>query len=147
MRVGVLRILFLAALFMAFALPSRAQDQINTFPVLSAPGATVSFDAVPNYTRYRSTLAAPSLHIVQALVAGAPTACTYQVYGSLKTILQNPVFPADYFQLTAVQDCSTSTLSAVASTDRPALTILVNLVTLSGGTSPTVQFIYVGKVR
>lgn len=139
--------LVLLACVIGCALTSRAQDQSNVFPKQTAPGISTAFNTVPEYTRSGRQMNAPSLHIVSATVTGSPTACSFQVYGSLKTTLQHPVYPADYFQLTAPQDCSTPGLAAVGSSDRPALTILINLVTLSGGTTPSVTFTYLGKVR
>lgn len=140
-------VLVLCALL--FAPMARAQDQIKTFTALSAVGTTGFADVVRTYTRYQQTesLNAPSTHIVQAFVTGTPTTCSFQLFGSLKTVAQNPVFPDDFFQLTATQDCSTVGLAAVASTTRPALTVLINLVALSGGTSPSVSFVYVGKAQ
>lgn len=85
---------------------------------------------------------ANQFHTLQAFVTGAPAVCTMHLYGSVKN-WDESTFPADYQDLSGAIDCTTVTMVHIA--NKPVRTVLVNLTTMSGGTSPTFNFRYVGR--
>ena len=114
-------------------MPNAAKFKKHQFAALDAAGTTP--DVVVSFGgKY------PLRHTVEAEITGSPTAATAKLEGSL-----NGVVWAD---LTGVQDLLalvTNVGAAVFHIDgKPVQKIRVELVALSGGSSPTVTFQYLG---
>lgn len=118
----VFRVAVLAFLGCVAAL---AQSMAVSWPALAAVGATGSASV---------QALAPAQHTVQVTVTGSPTACTVRLEGSLDGVT--------YFDLSGSQACTANVMFHVV--QRPVLWVRVYLVTLAGGTSPTVAARYLG---
>ena len=124
--------MYIFVLALLLVLPLQGQDFFNRrhgtvrhkFAAQSSTGATPSIVA----------RVSPSRHTVQLLLTGGPTGCAYQLEGSLDN--------SNWENLSGTQDCTSVTMFHVV--DRPVNYIRGNLTTLSGGSSPTVQFLYAG---
>jgi len=97
----------------------------NTFAALTSTGQTPSFNVVA---------LSPISHTVQILLTGSPTGCAVQLEGSLDN--------TNWENLSGTQDCTSVTMFHVVNRTVPH--VRGNLTTLSGGSSPTVQFLYKG---
>jgi hypothetical protein len=75
-------------------------------------------------------------HTIELIVTGAPAGCTYRLQGTRDAVT--------WFNLSASDITCTSTTVSFES-NKPTVQVRGNLVTLSGGTSPTVTLKYVGK--
>ncbi|MGA8762263.1 MAG: hypothetical protein WB562_05170, partial [Candidatus Sulfotelmatobacter sp.] len=123
---SILRSLFVILLFTAFAAAQQSkQSAWHTFSPQSATGATQGWDV---------SFTGAYLHSISLTVTGAPSTCTYKLQGSVDGTIWMDLSPA-----TA---CTSSTVFQAG----PAAVNQVrgNLVSLSGGTSPTVTATYVG---
>ena len=76
----------------------------------------------------------PMSHSVHCIVTGAPAAANVRLYGSLDG--------TNWFDLTGAQVATSSILFHVV--NRPVAYVKANLADLSGGTSPTFTFRYLG---
>lgn len=74
-------------------------------------------------------------HTSQLVVTGAPTGCTYRLQGSNDSVTWFDISASDI-------TCTSSTVSHTV--DKPSLYVRGNLLTLSGGTAPTVRLHYAG---
>ena len=121
----------LLALLLAGELLFAANVTLNRpyyiFPAQSLTGTTdsLAMGSIPQ---------PPSKHTVQLTVAGSPSTCTYRLEGSLDGSL--------WSDLSGTQSCTASVMFHVV--DKPVSWLRGNLLTLSGGSSPTVQFTYQG---
>lgn len=122
------------------------QDTLGIFTTFSATGSssalTVStFDktAKPGGSPGTIAIYAPKFITIQAFVTGTPGACSYHVWGTLKTPLETPTFPTDYQDLSGALDCTTAAGDMVHVYYKPVISVVAQLSTLTGGTSPTVQ--------
>ncbi|KKK64731.1 hypothetical protein LCGC14_2981250 [marine sediment metagenome] len=97
----------------------------NTFAALSSTGQTPSFNVVA---------LSPTSHTLQILLTGSPTGCAVQLEGSLDN--------ANWENLSGTQNCTSVTMFHVV--NRTVAYVRGNLTTLSGGSTPTVQFLYKG---
>lgn len=97
----------------------------RTFAAQSATGATVSYDTFN--TR---------VHTAQLVVTGSPLTCTYRLQGSNDATNWYDISGSDI-------TCTSSAVQHVA--DKPSRYVRGNLLTLTGGTSPTVQLLYSGQ--
>ena len=138
----------MAALMFVGSTLAMAQNQQgdvqHTFVTLTAPGNTPLFSTVIDSPYELPFIHFPLVHVVQAVVTGSPTACTFQLAGSALRVSQNPTGS----QILALGSgtattCTSSTFLFI--TYQPVPTIQIQLLTLSGGTSPTVTFTYLGK--
>lgn len=77
-------------------------------------------------------------HTIHLRVTGGPATCTYRLEGSLDPDEVTP----EWFDLSGTLTCTTSTMVHIV--DRPVMRVRGNLLTLTGGTSPTVQLRYLG---
>lgn len=75
-------------------------------------------------------------HTVHLVTTGSPTGCTYRLQGSV----DNSV----WFNISDADITCTSTITTFYA-NRPSLRIRGNLLTLSGGTAPTVTLHYAGR--
>lgn len=75
-------------------------------------------------------------HTAELIVTGAPATCTYRLQGTRDGVT--------WFNISAADITCTSTTVAFEA-NKPAVTIRGNLVTLTGGTSPTITLKYVGR--
>jgi hypothetical protein len=123
---SILRPLFIILLFASFAATqSTERTTWHTFATLSAPGATEATDV---------SFTGAYLHSVSVTVAGAPSTCTYKLQGSVDGSVWMDLSPATV--------CTSSTVFQAG----PAAVEQVRgyLVSLSGGSSPTVRAAYIG---
>lgn len=99
----------------------------KTFPAQTAVGATATTGLMRGL---------PINHTAELIVTGAPTTCTYRLQGSRDGIT--------WFNLSAADVSCVATTVAFES-NKPAVTVRGNLVTLTGGTAPTITLKYIGK--
>ena len=76
----------------------------------------------------------PSVHTLALTVTGSPAGCTYRLEGSLDG--------TTFFDLSGAQTCTSSTMFHVV--QKKVTYVRGFLITLSGGSSPTVALAYVG---
>lgn len=99
----------------------------NSFAAQSAVGATSAL--VPTFI--------PQTHTAQLIVTGGPTGCTYRLQGSNDG-------GATWFNISAADITCTTTTSSFE-VNKPGVRIRGNLLTLTGGTTPTVTLHYAGR--
>jgi hypothetical protein len=113
--------LLLAALCLAsFA---AGQASTKTWAALTGAGTTTAF-----------TVAGNDKHTVALAVTGTPDACTARLEGT--------VDGTTFFDVSGTQTCTSSVMFHV--TDRPLEQVRVVLISLTGGTAPTVTPTYLG---
>lgn len=123
-----------------FGSTSRASSTIIGTAVAVPASASVSAPA-QNGTGTTPTLTPtngliPAQHSIQLVVTGGPTGCTYRLQGSNDG-------GTNWFNISASDiTCTSSTASFEA--NKPTKLIRGNLLTLSGGTTPTVTLHYAG---
>lgn len=120
----------LALLAGYFAKTPEAQDfrgYARVFAAQSGTGNTASSGAL------RSSV---NFHTIHLVVTGAPAACTYRLQGSANGSV--------WFNISAADITCTSSITTFEGTAKPTRYIRGNLLTLSGGTAPTVTMHYVG---
>jgi hypothetical protein len=116
-----MRILVLFVITAVMALSQ--QMSLKTWDALSSTGVTAALATAGN-----------DKHTVAAVVTGSPAACTVRLEGS--------VDGTNYFDLSGAQTCTSTTMFHVV--DRVVVFVRVRVVTLSGGTAPTVTPTYLG---
>jgi hypothetical protein len=129
-----------------FSAQTGAQTQANLMYVLSGARARVALQPyiASSFTAQTATGATSALavdtgartHNSQLIVTGGPAGCTYRLQGSNDG-------GTTWFNISAADITCTSTTNSVT-VDVPAIRVRGNLLTLSGGTSPTVRLHYVG---
>jgi hypothetical protein len=102
----------------------------NSFTAQTATGATSAFVADAGVL---------NVHNSQLIVTGGPAGCTYRLQGSNDG-------GTTWYNISASDITCTSTTNSVT-VDVPAPRIRGNLLTLSGGTAPTVTLHYAGVQR
>ena len=102
----------------------------NSFTAQNATGATSAFVADSGVL---------SLHNSQLIVTGGPSGCTYRLQGSNDG-------GTTWYNISAADITCTSSINSVT-VDVPAPRIRGNLLTLTGGTAPTVTLHYAGVQR
>lgn len=121
----------LIAIFLMEAEPARAQTTstgtTRSFITQTATGATVAFDPAMVTQDHGS----------QIVVTGGPAGCTYDLEGSNDG-------GTTWFDITASPVTCTSTVESFV-TGKPVDMVRGDLVTLSGGTTPTVTLHYAGR--
>ena len=75
-------------------------------------------------------------HTIELITTGAPTGCTYRLQGSRDNVTWFNISAADI-------TCTTSTVAFEA--NKPTAYVRGNLLTLAGGTAPTVTLKYIGR--
>jgi hypothetical protein len=115
-----------------FESPVEAQTAFpglqKTFTTQTATGATAA-----GFTQTRGI---PVNHTAELIVTGAPATCTYRLQGTRDG--------TTWFDISASAiTCTTTTVAFEA--NKPAVNVRGNLVTLTGGTSPSVTLKYIGK--
>lgn len=98
----------------------------RTFTTQTATGATTAL----------TPRGIPTHHTAELIVTGAPTGCTYRLQGSRDG--------TTFFNISASDVTCTSTTVAFEA-NKPTVHIRGNLLTLTGGTSPSVTLKYVGR--
>ena len=98
---------------------------VNSFTAQTAVGQTAGFD-----------VGTASVHSIQLVVTGAPTACTYRLQGSNDG--------TTWYHISAADITCTSSIVSFES-NKPARFVRGDLKTLTGGASPTVTLHYAGK--
>lgn len=78
----------------------------------------------------------PVWHTAELIVTGAPATCTYSLQGSRDGVT--------WFTISAAPITCTATTVAFES-GKPAVSVRGNLLTLTGGTAPTITLKYIGK--
>lgn len=119
MRMILRYCLLFAAIMCAAALAQAAK----TWTALTATGTTALYNVPGN-----------DIHTMQAIVTGSPASCTVHLEGSIDS--------THWFDLSGDQTCTSSMMFHVVA--RSVLYVRGNLITLSGGTSPTVTLSYSG---
>ena len=99
----------------------------KTFTAQTAVGATASSGLMRGV---------PVAHTAELIVTGTPTTCTYRLQGSRDGVT--------WFNISAADITCTATTVAFEN-GKPAVTVRGNLLTLTGGTSPTITLKYIGK--
>lgn len=122
------------------------QDVMAIFSTLSATGSTTPTSIIGNPLKPGGvnpgvvSLYTPKYITVQAFVTGTPSTCTEHIWGTLKTPVETPAFPADYQDLSGALDCTMSVNQMVHIYYKPVVGLVIQLSALAGGTSPTVTF-------
>lgn len=98
----------------------------RTFTTQTAVGATTAL----------TPRGIPTDHTIELIVTGAPATCTYQAQGSRDG--------TTWFNLSASAITCTSTITAFES-NKPVVHVRGNILTLTGGTSPSVTMKYIGR--
>lgn len=99
----------------------------KTFVTQSATGATASSGLMRGL---------PVNHTSELIVTGGPATCTYSLQGTRDGVT--------WFTISASAITCTSTTVAFEA-NKPAVSVRGNLLTLTGGTAPTVTLKYIGK--
>lgn len=99
----------------------------KTFTAQTATGATATSGLMRGI---------PVYHTIELIVTGGPAACTYRLQGTRDG--------TTWYNISAADITCTATTVAFE-TGKPAVSVRGNLLTLSGGTSPTVTLKYVGR--
>lgn len=111
-------------IFLLIAVLGAAQQMsLVTWTTLSAAAATAAHATAGN-----------DKHTLAAVVTGSPGTCTMRLEGS--------VDGTNYFDLSGAQACTATTMFHVV--DRPIVFARARVITLSGGSSPTVTITYLG---
>ncbi len=95
------------------------------WPSQSTTGVTETYDV---------TLESPDKHTLQFITTGTPASATLCLEGSIDG--------TNWFDLSGTQSCAASGMFHVV--NKPVLFVRVNLLTLVGGTAPTVTSTYLG---
>jgi len=124
-----IRALFLTMLLVAFCLPLAGDREAmeKDFAALTAAGQTPAFSV-----KFGNSY--PLHHTLTAAVTGAPSACSFNLEGSLDATVWN--------DLGSNTDCLATTIIHVV--NKAVTHVRGDLVTLTAGTSPTVTFEYLG---
>lgn len=128
----------LATLCVLLAAALLAQDGTghwirHAFVALTSTGATSGL-----FTQMSQQGRIPDKHEVVADVSGSPATCTFQLQGSADG-------SAPWIDMSGDQDCSAD--MAVGVVNRFFPYVRVNLSALSGGSSPSVTFTYIGVAQ
>lgn len=99
----------------------------KTFTAQTAVGATATSGLMRGI---------PIAHTAELVVTGAPTGCTYRLQGSRDGVTWFNISAADI-------TCTSSTVAF--ENGKPAVSVRGNLLTLTGGTTPSVTLKYIGK--
>jgi hypothetical protein len=99
----------------------------KTFTTQTTTGATASSGLMRGI---------PVAHAIELIVTGGPATCTYRLQGTRDGTTWYNISASDI-------TCTSTTISFESG--KPAVSVRGNLVTLTGGTSPTVTLKYVGK--
>jgi len=78
----------------------------------------------------------PVWHTAELIVTGGPATCTYRLQGSRDGVTWFNISAADI-------TCTSTTVSFEVG--KPAVSVRGNLLTLTGGTTPSVQLKYIGR--
>ena len=105
----------------------------HTFTGLTETGATS-----PRFTQISQEGRIPDKHEIIADVSGSPVTCTFQMQGSATG-------SSPWIDMSGDQDCSAD--MAVGVINRFFPFVRVNLSALSGGTTPSVVFTYIGVAQ
>ena len=81
-----------------------------------------------------ATLESPDTHTLQYITTGSPSSATLRLEGSIDNV--------NWFDLSGTQNCASSGMFHVV--NKIVLYLRVNLLSLSGGTDPTVTCTYLG---
>lgn len=103
------------------------QGTSHLFAAQSVTGATTGTGGL------RGT---PVNHTIHLVVTGAPTGCTYRLQGSRDG--------TTWFNISA-SDITCTTTATAFETNKPTRHVRGNLLTLTGGTAPTVRLHYIGR--
>jgi hypothetical protein len=127
-------IAFIAVIFSFGTPPEPLEAQAGgagyhrTFTAQTAVGATSASGTLKNGIAIN--------HTAELVVTGAPATCTYRLQGSRDG--------STWFDISASAiTCTTTTVAFEA--NKPAVQIRGNLVTLTGGTAPTITLKYIGR--
>lgn len=119
--------------------PSSAQWTQQVGPLDPVTLAAVGFGPA-----WDSSFPLPDRIVMTAVITGAPTTCTFTVQGTLKGINSPTLASADYENLATPIACDATAVPGAHITlfvnDKLLRTLRANLVSLVGGTSPTVTF-------
>lgn len=99
----------------------------KTFTTQNATGATASSGLMRGIAIN---------HAIELIVTGAPATCTYRLQGTRDAVTWFNISAADI-------TCTTTTVSFEA--NKPTVQVRGNLLTLTGGTAPTVTLKYIGR--
>lgn len=99
----------------------------KTFTAQTAVGATISSGQMRGVAVW---------HTIELIVTGAPATCTYRLQGTRDGITWFNISAADI-------TCTATTVSFESG--KPAVQVRGNLLTLTGGTSPTITLKYIGR--
>lgn len=99
----------------------------KTFTTQTATGATASAGNIRGIA---------VSHAAELIVTGAPATCTYRLQGTRDGTTWYNISASDI-------TCTSTTVSF--ETGKPAVSVRGNLITLTGGTAPTVTLKYVGR--
>lgn len=99
----------------------------KTFPAQTVVGATASSGLMRGIAIN---------HTAELIVTGGPATCTYRLQGTKDAVTWFNISAADL-------TCTSSTVGFEA--NKPVVQIRGNLLTLTGGTSPTITLKYVGR--
>lgn len=105
----------------------------KTFTTQTATGATTGYGVA---SASASNAGVPINHTVELIVTGGPATCTYSLQGSADN--------STWFTISASAITCTSTTVAFEA-NKPTKYVRGNLLTLTGGTAPTVTLKYIGK--
>ena len=99
----------------------------RTFTTQTAVGATASSGQMRGIAVH---------HTTELIVTGAPTGCTYRLQGTRDG--------TTWFNLSAA-DVTCTTTAVAFEANKPAVQVRGNLLTLTGGTTPSVTLKYIGR--
>jgi len=100
----------------------------KTFPAQSGTGATASSGLMRGIAMF---------HTIELIVTGAPATCTYRLQGTRDAVT--------WFNVSAADITCTSSIVTFESAAKPVVQVRGNLLTLTGGTAPTVTLKYIGR--
>lgn len=99
----------------------------NAFTTQTATGATAAFLAPTSVLSH---------HTIELITTGGPATCTYRLQGSNDNVT--------WFNISAADITCTTTIVAFE-TNKPVIRVRGNLLTLTGGTTPSVTLKYAGR--
>lgn len=136
---SALMCLVLTLMLLFVATPSSAQWTQQVGPL-----DPITLSAVGFGSAWDSSFPLPDRIVLRAVITGAPTTCTFTVQGTLKGINDVSLASADYENLATPVACDATAVPGAHITlfvnDKLLRTLRANLVSLVGGTSPTVTF-------
>lgn len=100
----------------------------KTFPAQTAVGQTASSGLMRGIAIF---------HTIELITVGGPVACTYRLQGTRDG--------TTWFNISAADITCTTTSITFESAAKPAVQVRGNLLTLSGGTTPSVTLKYIGR--